>query len=95
MERYVMFDFTQMGYPHWVPVSQTEMEILWWGAQGIMQDHDTLAVSLMLEQTRDDLAQQAQSLGFVTPDWISTAVMVMAMEGCLGRPLLPYTWDPV
>lgn len=90
----VYFDFTRLGYPHWIPVTQTELEILWEGSHNIIAEHDAISIQVMLEITRRRLRREARRQGWVSPEWVTTAVMTQAIGGQLGEDLLPYTWDP-
>lgn len=92
MDEHVWFNFEDLDYPHWLPVSQLEMQILWDGSHSLVNDHDRQAVLIMMDMTRQRLRRQARR-GSVNAEWLSTAVMLTAMAGRLGLPLRPYRLD--
>lgn len=94
MHDHVWFDFTRWGYEGWLPISCHELEILWLGMEDLLQDRSPEAIQAMLACTHSQLRQQARS-GRITSEWVTTAAMLMAVEGHQGLPLPPYRLQPV
>ena len=79
----VWFDFGNLGYPGWTPVTKFEMRLMLEGAQNLVQDNPREAVDHMIQRTRQTLINAAVSTG-VNEHWVSQALLVTAMTGLLG-----------
>lgn len=93
MDQLIWFDFSTFGYAGWLPVTQLELEILWTGSESMME-HEPEVVAGMMAITGGRLRREARE-GRVTPEWVSTACMLMAMRGRLGLPLPAWSWEAV
>lgn len=83
---YALFNFGELGYPGWVPVSYIEMQIMWEGSQELIADAGPNQIEQLVEELKYKLLKQA-IYGLVDEDWISHAVMITAIEGHQGKPL--------
>jgi hypothetical protein len=79
----VWFDFGNLGYPGWTPVTLLEMRLMLQGAQNLVQDNPREAVDFMIQRTRQTLFDAATQVG-VNDHWVSQALLVTAMTGLLG-----------
>lgn len=81
----VYFNFGDLGYPGWVPITKLEMRIVWQGAEEMIRDYLEQDVIEMVSRTKLRLLKEAIA-SQVTPEWFSTALMCTAIEGqVLGK----------
>ena len=85
--RPVWFNFGDLGYPEWVPMSRLEMQVIWEGAQDMMASHSPEAIAEAMCITRARLMLAAIS-GRVDPDWCSRALLCTAID-CYQQGQLP------
>ena len=76
--------FGEYGWPHWLPVDDLELRLLYRGAADMMEDQNPEITRLMVEQMMDNLIQDAIFADEVTPQWRSMAIMATAIRGILG-----------
>jgi len=90
--RPVWFNFGDLGYPEWVPVSQTEMSIIWQGAQDMINNHDPAAISEAIAITRSRLLLAALR-GDINPEWCSRALLCTAIDCYQSGKMPDYMFD--
>ena len=85
--------FPEWGCPDYQPISQLEMEILYHGACGLMENNSGEAAQLMIDRTVGQLRSQARSPWGITEEWICTATLIAAMQGLQGYKIPDILFD--
>ena len=87
------FNFGNLGYPGWTPVSTFESKLMLQGAQDLIEHNPREACEIMIHRTRRTLIDAATRTG-VNEHWVSQALLVTAMTGLLGHEIPEVkTWD--
>lgn len=86
------WNLESFGYPQWVPVCDTERDIIYHGAMDMFAEHDQEHIRTVIEITRDSLRNQARR-GLINPTWVTTCTMVIALSGLAGDELPRHAWD--
>ena len=82
--RPVWWDFGDLGWPGWTPVTVLEMRILFDGAERLMQNNSPEVCRSWTQASSTQLTNQAITQG-ITPYWISHALLITAVRGLLGE----------
>lgn len=88
----VWWDFGDLGWPGWTPVTRLEMQILLKGAERLMESNSPEICRSWTQHGRTVLIDQAITQG-ITPYWISQALLVTAVTGLLGDKIPDVLWS--
>lgn len=87
------FNFGNLGYPGWTPVTTFESKLMLQGAQDLIEHNPKEACEMMIYRTRRTLIDAATRVG-VNEHWVSQALLITAMSGLLGHEIPEVkTWD--
>jgi len=87
------FNFGNLGYPGWTPVTTFESKLMLQGAQDLIDANPKEACERMIYRTRRTLIDAATRTG-VDEHWVSQALLITAMSGLLGHEIPEVkTWD--
>ena len=87
------FNFGDLGYPGWTPVTQFECGLLLAGAERMIDHNGPELCHDLVQRTRHELLQQAVQ-GQVEDHWVSQAVLITALTGLLGYEIPEIkTWE--
>lgn len=79
----IWFDFTAFGCEGWVPVEPLESQIILTGAENIVAEYETEQVIDIMLRKEAELRAAAEQ-GYITDEWISTALLARALRGVMG-----------
>jgi hypothetical protein len=85
--RHALIDFENYGYRGYLPVAVVEMQMLLEGAERLIARYSSAAVTEMMDEQHVDLFLQAFGSERVTPQWVSNATLLIAMQGLTGKTL--------
>jgi hypothetical protein len=91
--RHALIDFEDYGYRGYLPVPVAEMQMLLEGAERLIERYSSTAVAEMMDQQHVDLFLQAFGSERVTPQWVSNATLLIAMQGLTGKTLPDIVFD--
>lgn len=77
-------NFGDYGWPHWEPVDDLELRLLYKGATEMLEGQNPEVTRLMVEQMMDSLITDALFADEVSSQWRSMAIMATAIRGILG-----------
>jgi hypothetical protein len=85
--KHALIDFENYGYRGYLPVAVVEMQMLLEGAERLIQRYSSAAVAEMIDEQHVNLFLQAFGSERVTPQWVSNATLLIAMQGLTGKTL--------
>jgi hypothetical protein len=88
----IYLNLETFGYPQWVPVCDTERDIIYHGALDLHREHDKEHIRAVIDITRATLRNQARR-GEIDPTWLTTCTMVIALSGLAGDELPRHACD--
>jgi len=87
------FNFGNLGYPGWTPVTTFESKLMLQGASDLIENNSREACEAMIFRSRRSLIDAATRTG-VDEQWVSQALLCTAMTGLLGYEIPEVkTWD--
>ena len=82
-DQVVWWDFGGLGWPGWTSVTVLEMRILFDGAERLLENNSPEVCNMWIHDRKNILLHQAITQG-ITKEWISQALLIIAVSGLLG-----------